>query len=247
MSIEVKLRRGTTAEHASFIGAEGEVTVDTDKDSLVVHDGVTAGGFPLMRADNNQRIIDPFKQGTHSELDFYFDIGIVRKDNAVTKVATGYVALTDNATNYVECSDAGVVSANVSGYTAGSVPLYAVVTSGGDITSVTDDRCFFDVATGGGGTTTTFTLDYDLYVINEPSDSGFYLWTITNEAVVLSGGMGTFVHKPVKPGSEVITDGGSTTYVRGTNYTIDNMTGVITSVNIPDGTVYASYISISRT
>lgn len=49
MSIQVQLRRGTTSGHASFTGAVGEVTVDTDKDTLVVHDGSTAGGFPLAR------------------------------------------------------------------------------------------------------------------------------------------------------------------------------------------------------
>ena len=43
----LKLRRGTTSQHSSFTGAEGEVTVDTDKDTLVVHDGSTAGGTPL--------------------------------------------------------------------------------------------------------------------------------------------------------------------------------------------------------
>jgi hypothetical protein len=34
-------------------GAEGEVTVNTSKDTLVVHDGTTAGGFELMRSDLN--------------------------------------------------------------------------------------------------------------------------------------------------------------------------------------------------
>lgn len=47
---QVQLRRGTTAEHATFTGAVGEVTVDVDKDTLVVHDGVTAGGVPLAKA-----------------------------------------------------------------------------------------------------------------------------------------------------------------------------------------------------
>ena len=46
----LKLRRGTTTQHGSFTGAEGEVTVDTDKDSLVVHNGSTAGGFPIARS-----------------------------------------------------------------------------------------------------------------------------------------------------------------------------------------------------
>ena len=45
----LKLRRGTTTQHASFTGAEGEVTIDTTKDTAVVHDGSTAGGTPLAK------------------------------------------------------------------------------------------------------------------------------------------------------------------------------------------------------
>jgi hypothetical protein len=52
-NIEVKLRRGTTAQHNSFQGAEGEVTVDTDKNTLVVHDNVTVGGHELLKGDNS--------------------------------------------------------------------------------------------------------------------------------------------------------------------------------------------------
>ena len=47
----LKLRRGTTAQHASFTGAEGEVTIDTTKDTAVIHDGSTAGGTPLAKQD----------------------------------------------------------------------------------------------------------------------------------------------------------------------------------------------------
>lgn len=48
MATQVQRRRGTTAQHATFTGALGELTVDTDLNTLVVHDGSTAGGFPLM-------------------------------------------------------------------------------------------------------------------------------------------------------------------------------------------------------
>lgn len=48
MSKRIQLRRGTTAETSTFTGANGEVTVDTTKKTLVVHDGVTSGGHPLM-------------------------------------------------------------------------------------------------------------------------------------------------------------------------------------------------------
>lgn len=41
---QVQFRRGTTAQHNTFTGALGEVTLDTDKDTLIIHDGSTAGG-----------------------------------------------------------------------------------------------------------------------------------------------------------------------------------------------------------
>lgn len=47
MAKQLQLRRGTTSEHATFTGAIGEITVDTTKDVVVVHDGTTVGGKPL--------------------------------------------------------------------------------------------------------------------------------------------------------------------------------------------------------
>lgn len=47
----LKLRRGTDTQHSTFTGAEGEVTVNTTNDSLHVHDGTTAGGHEVARAD----------------------------------------------------------------------------------------------------------------------------------------------------------------------------------------------------
>lgn len=43
--------RGTTAQHAAYTGKIGELTVDTDKKVVVVHDGVTTGGVPMARED----------------------------------------------------------------------------------------------------------------------------------------------------------------------------------------------------
>jgi len=50
MPFAFQRRRGTTAQHASFTGLLAELTVDTDKKTVVVHDGSTAGGVPLARA-----------------------------------------------------------------------------------------------------------------------------------------------------------------------------------------------------
>jgi hypothetical protein len=52
----IKFRRGTTSDHSTFTGQEGEITVDITKDVGVVHDGVTAGGFPLVGETTTQRL-----------------------------------------------------------------------------------------------------------------------------------------------------------------------------------------------
>ena len=44
MAAQVQFRRGTTAQHTTFTGAVGEVTLDTTKQTLIIHDGSTAGG-----------------------------------------------------------------------------------------------------------------------------------------------------------------------------------------------------------
>jgi hypothetical protein len=56
MATALKLRRGTTTQHSTFTGAEGEITVDTTKDTAVVHDGTTAGGFPLVTETGTQTL-----------------------------------------------------------------------------------------------------------------------------------------------------------------------------------------------
>jgi hypothetical protein len=53
MATQVQFRRGTTAEHSGFKGADGEVTVDTSLKTVVIHDAITNGGFPLLRQDGS--------------------------------------------------------------------------------------------------------------------------------------------------------------------------------------------------
>ena len=53
MATQVQFRRGTTAEHSGFKGADGEVTVDTSLKTVVIHDALTNGGFPVWRQDGS--------------------------------------------------------------------------------------------------------------------------------------------------------------------------------------------------
>jgi hypothetical protein len=84
----------------------------------------------------------------HSGLNFAYFGGNVHNDNVVTTTVDGTVALTDTTTNYIEVNiSTGAVTANTSGFTAGRIPLFTAVTSGGSITVVTDKRTW---ARGGG-------------------------------------------------------------------------------------------------
>ena len=53
MATQVQFRRGTTNQTETFIGALGEITVDTDLSTAVIHDGATSGGFSLLRSDGS--------------------------------------------------------------------------------------------------------------------------------------------------------------------------------------------------
>ena len=59
---QVQFRKGTTSEHSQFTGSNAEITVDTDKNVAVIHDGNDVGGFELQRArwehiNSNQQLV----------------------------------------------------------------------------------------------------------------------------------------------------------------------------------------------
>ena len=58
MPTQIQLRRGSTVKTSTFAGAAGEITVDTDKKVVVVHDGSSAGGVPLARGNHAQAAFD---------------------------------------------------------------------------------------------------------------------------------------------------------------------------------------------
>jgi len=49
---EVKFRKGTAAEHATYTGEATDLTVDTTFNTIRVHDGVTAGGHRLAKHED---------------------------------------------------------------------------------------------------------------------------------------------------------------------------------------------------
>ena len=95
----LKLRRGTTSQHNSFAGAEGEITVDTTKDVVVVHDGSTQGGIPLAKESAVPALLDEDNMASNSatavpsqqSVKAYVDAGdlsLIDEDDMATNSAT---------------------------------------------------------------------------------------------------------------------------------------------------------------
>lgn len=82
---------------------------------------------------------------TTSGLTFGYRGGRIWNGNAFVSVSAGTVALSGSTTNYVEVSAAGVVSANTSGFTAGAIPLYEVVTSSGAISTTSSRKALLSI------------------------------------------------------------------------------------------------------
>jgi len=92
MAKRLQLRGGTTAQHSTFTGALREVTVDTDKDTLVVHDGATAGGFPLAKYSDVTAISTDLVNDTTPQLGGNLDL------NSSDITGTGNVNITGTVT-----------------------------------------------------------------------------------------------------------------------------------------------------
>ena len=50
MPTQLQFRRGTTSQNNGFTGAVGEITIDTDTDAIILHDGSAAGGIEIVPA-----------------------------------------------------------------------------------------------------------------------------------------------------------------------------------------------------
>jgi len=51
MASKIQFKRGSTSQSNLYRGAEGEVIINTTKDTIVVHDGIQTGGYEIIRSD----------------------------------------------------------------------------------------------------------------------------------------------------------------------------------------------------
>lgn len=151
---QIQLRRGTTAQIALFTGAVGEVTVDTDKDTLVAHDGATLGGFPLPRQGGpaNFTTLDASGNVSLNGGSFVFNDSGADKDARFEGDNDQNLLFTDASTDRVGVGTASpAVKLHVNGAlrVAGAVDGITTLASSDDITiTKAGNAAFYATATG---------------------------------------------------------------------------------------------------
>jgi len=108
MPTALQFRRGTTSQNNSFTGVVGELTVDTDLDTIIVHDGSQAGGFQLVQKDavqtlTNKTLTNPTINGGTFSGTFTGDInpGTVTTNNIVSNGSNANISIQPSGTGDV--------------------------------------------------------------------------------------------------------------------------------------------------
>jgi hypothetical protein len=153
---QLRLRRGTTAEHANFTGAQGELTVDTDKNALVLHDGATQGGIQVARdaitatgSSEARSLQDRFKDVVNV-LDYGASTSASAADNttafsnAIASGRTVYIPAGTFNINYLDLS--GIIDAKIIGEAQ-----QTRLSFGTGINNLDGDSCAVLINNGQGG------------------------------------------------------------------------------------------------
>ena len=229
MTTAVQHRRGTTAEHSTFTGLEGEVTIDTTKDTAVIHDGSLAGGYPLAKetlANVNPSTLSAITGAATASDDLFlmYDTSAL----AMKKISRAELnnAITIEALDNVDING-GTIDGTTIGGTTAAAGTFTTLTANTSLTAATADI--------NGGT-----IDGSAIGGTTPA-AGSFTTLSASGAVTLSGGTANGV--AYLNGSKVLTSGSALTF-DGTNLGVGasspSVYGKLVSLGGDNATLFAA-------
>ena len=237
MSTQVQIRRGNTAQTATFTGSIAEITVDTDKKVVVVHDGTTAGGNPLIRANTSittGQILT--SNGSHLlALSNTGTAGVYGNASFIPVVTTDAYGRISSVTNTAIAISSGVVT-GVMTFAQGGANA-TTYTTGGLLTS--NGTAFVSVANTG----TAGTYANAAYIPVITTDAYGRVSAVTNTLVQIAASQVTSGVLPFAQGGS-----NNTTYTTGAILT-SNGTSFVALANTGTAGTYAnaSYVPVITT
>ena len=250
MATQIQFRKGTKIQHASFTGANAEVTVNTTDKTLHVHDGSTAGGIEAARKDlaNVVGVTSLSVSGITTVGSLSIDANeVISSARQLKNIASLDATTTATIESAIAAAPNDFTNLNVTGISTlgntvvGGATTQLIVTGNARVTgiitvgtsSITLDGVNNRIAVGSGLTVT---------------ESGITIGPTTiNSSGSLSGTAGTIT--TFDSTSATITNGtitnltgtaGTITNFNSTNGTITNLTGTagtITTFNSTNGTI----------
>lgn len=226
MPTQVQFRRGTTAQNNSFTGAAGELSVDTDLDTIRVHDGATAGGFALVMATATQTLTNKTFSGNTSFAGNILPTGNANANIGSTTLQFNTVHAKATSAQYADLAERYQADAE---YVAGTVVVF-----------------------GGEQEVTQSTQDHDTAIAGVVSTDPAYIMNATLQtpnsvAVALAGKVPCKVLGPVNKGTVLVTSN-----IPGTAQAIDHSVAQLGCVVgkamqvIEDESVQTIEISVGR-
>ena len=237
MPTQIQFRRGTVAQNNSFTGAAGEISVNTDIDALRVHDGSTAGGFELAKAD----LSNINSVGVLTATSFVGNgaglTGVASTDNIQTATSANFLSNVNIAgiTTCQALTVSGNLTVDGTTTTINSTTLTVddktiVIASGAADSSAADGA---GISIDGASATILYSHSGTKFVSNKPFEATSFTGNVTGTSTGLSGSPSITVNAVTS--SHINSSG----IITASSFTGDGsgLTGVASTDNISTNTV----------
>jgi hypothetical protein len=252
----VKHRRGTTAKNNAYTGLEGELTVDLERKTARVHDGIQVGGFELAKQELTETVLSNSSaiitlQGWVFELENTVDTNVQPLGNELTALQ----ALADTS-GFLKKTGDGTYLIDISNYLTEN----QTVTVSGDVTGLGSTVINLTLATvnaniGSFGSTTqspVLTVDEKGRITSASNSTITPLWSSVASKPTTLAGFGITDAAPLAspsltgtPTAPTATPGTNTTQLATTAFVKATTDALLQGLSIKDAVRVATTVNLT--